>query len=144
MFNKFASDPISVLVTNNRLCVLITIHPTISSVLPYILFVHITPIMIKEAAGITVASVLFSYLNVLASRYDPDITDNLCFAKHVFQFINHVISNSECENSHCQIKSVDNSKLFRNIPKMCVVSFIQGHWLTFVVVATRWWNPMIL
>ena len=79
--------------------------------------------MIKKAAVITVASIPFSYMNVLASRHDPDIIDNLCFAKHVFQFINHVISNSECENSHCQIKSVDNNKLFRNIPKMCVFSF---------------------
>ena len=79
--------------------------------------------MIKKAAVITVALILFSYMNVLASRHDPDITDNLCFAKYVFQFINHIISNSECEYSHCQIKSVDNNKLFRNIPKTCVFSF---------------------
>lgn len=29
-------------------------------------------------------------MSVLAPRHDPDITDNLCFAKYVLQFINHI------------------------------------------------------
>lgn len=123
---NIALEPIQVLVINNGLCVLIIINPTISTVLPYIHIILITPIMIKKAAVITVASIFSSSMNALAPRHDPAITDNLCFAKHVLQFINHIISNSEYGNSHCYIKTVYRSKLFNNTPQMRV---IQGNWL---------------
>lgn len=72
--------------------------------------------MMKNAAVATVASI-FSYMIVLAPRHDTDVTDNLCFAKHVLQCINHIISNSENESSQCQIKAVCRSELVSNTHK---------------------------
>lgn len=71
---------------------------------------------------------------VLAPRHDPDITDNVCFAKHVLQYINHIISNSEHESSQCQVKAESKSELVINTPK---VHLIWGNWAQFPVAASN-------
>ena len=83
----------------------------------------------------------FSYMIVLAPRHDPDITDYLCFAKHVLQYINHIIYSSDHESSHSQIKAVYRSELVSNTPKM---RLIWGNWPPFSVAASNWWSPIAL